>query len=485
MCEHLRLPAQVGYKWIIRMSANLQPAHSASNTTTQTTSPTRARYWVIVFAITLSIITYIDRVCISQAAPDISRDLGLSKEEMGLAFSAFALSYALFEIPSGWLGDWIGPRKVLMRVVMMWSLFTAATGWAWNLVSLWIARFIFGAGEAGCFPNLTKAFTIWLPKNERVQAQGYMWMSARWGGAFTPLLVVWVFSFATWRNAFFLFGGIGIVWAFFFFRWFRDDPREHPSVNAGELALLGDVSQNATGHSKIPWKRFLTNRTVWLLWAQYFCTSYGWYFYITWLPTYLKETRGLQLDQNAIMVGLDHILQNLFTPETTHKVMVAALAGIPLLFGGLGSLFCGLVSARLSLVLGSTTATRKTMAFIGLASAGALLLLSVQIRDPLLAMLSMGLASFANDLAMPGAWGACMDVGGKYAGSLSGSMNMMGNLAGFVAPNAIPFILSHTGNNWVITFWVSAITYFLGALCWLLIDPVTPLDGDEEAPPKK
>lgn len=444
--------------------------------------PSRARHIVIVFAITLSIVTYIDRVCISQAAPDIQESLGLTKTQMGYAFSAFALSYALFEIPSGWLGDWIGPRKVLMRVVMMWSIFTAATGWAWNIVSLWIARFIFGAGEAGCFPNLTKAFTIWLPQSERVRAQGIMWMSARWGGAFTPLLVVWVFSLMSWRWAFTLFGCIGVIWAVFFYRWFRDNPGEHPSVNAAELALIKDAGGHSTGHSHIPWGKFVSNPTVWLLWLQYFCMSYGWYFYITWLPTYLKETRGMQLDQNAVMVWLNQVLQNFFTPDTTKKVMVAALAGIPLLFGGLGSLFCGLISARLGRILGSTATTRRTMAFIGLVSAGAMLLLSVQIKDPLLAMLSMGLASFANDLAMPGAWGACMDVGGKYAGSLSGSMNMMGNLAGFIAPNAIPFILRTTDNNWSVTFWASAIIYFVGAICWLFIDPVTPLEKDD--PPK-
>ncbi|MSU21481.1 MAG: MFS transporter [Pedosphaera sp.] len=441
--------------------------------------PTRARNLVIVFAITLSIITYIDRVCISQAAPDIQKDLGLSKVQMGYAFSAFALSYALFEIPGGWLGDWIGPRKVLMRVVVMWSLFTAATGWAWNLFSLCIARFIFGAGEAGCFPNLTKAFTIWLPKAERVRAQGIMWMSARWGGAFTPLLVVWVFSMVSWRYAFMLFGAIGVVWAVFFYRWFQDNPRDHQSVNAAELALIGDASENATGHSKIPWGKLFASRTVWLLWAQYFCMSYGWYFYITWLPTYLKETRGLQLDQNAFMVWLKQLLQTMFTEATTQKLLVAALTGIPLFFGGLGSIFCGLISARIARALGSTAKTRRLMAFIGLSGAAVMLLLSVQIKDPLLAMISMGLASFANDLAMPGAWGACMDVGGKYAGSLSGSMNMMGNLAGFIAPSVTPLILNNTNNNWVITFWVSAIIYFLGGLCWLFIDPVTPLEESE------
>jgi predicted MFS family arabinose efflux permease len=206
--------------------------------------------------------------------------------------------------------------------------------------------------------------------------------------------------------------------------------------------------------------------------------SYGWYFYITWLPTYLKETRGTQLDQNQLMVWLRDVLEGHFTRETTHKVMVAALAGIPLFFGGLGSLFCGLISSKLVKVLGSIATTRRTMAFIGQMGAGAMLLLSIKISDPLLAMLSMGLASFSNDLAMPGSWGACMDVGGKYAGSLSGSMNMMGNLAGAVAPSVIPQILKYSNHNWVITFWVSAVIYFVGALCWLFIDPVTPLEQE-------
>jgi len=434
---------------------------------------------VIVFAVTLAIITYIDRVCISQAAPSIRRDLGLDTIHMGYAFSAFAWAYAVFEIPGGWLGDWIGPRKVLMRVVIWWSFFTAATGWVWNLGSLLVTRFLFGAGEAGCFPNLTKAFTTWLPQQERTRAQGIMWMSARWGGAFTPLLVVWVFSFLSWRNAFVVFGATGIVWAIVFYYWFRDNPRDHPSVNAQELELLAGAQENAAGHGNVPWGKLLSSRTVWLLWAQYFCLSYGWYFYITWLPTYLKETRGLQLDQNAFMVWLRPLLEGLFSLETTQKVMVAALAGIPLFFGGLGSLFCGLISARLARPLGGTAAVRRAMAIVGFTGAGGLLLLSVQIKDPLLAMLSMGLASFANDLAMPGAWGACMDVGGKYAGSLSGSMNMMGNFAGGLAPIVVGYILNYSGHNWAATFWISAIIYFLGGICWIWIDPVTPLEPPE------
>src|SRR6185436_13324528 len=235
--------------------------------------PSRTRYWVIFFAVTLAIITYVDRVCISKAAPLMQQDLGLTKQQMGYAFAAFGWAYALFEIPGGWLGDVIGPRKVLMRVVMMWSLFTAATGWAWNQMSLVVFRFLFGIGEAGCFPNLTKAFTIWLPKHERVPAQGIMWLSARWGGAFTPLLVAWVLDlltkhgggrFAPWRVAFVLFGFLGVVWAFFFYRWFRDKPSQHPSVNAGELAILVDSEKNAATH-QIPWGKFVASPTVWLL----------------------------------------------------------------------------------------------------------------------------------------------------------------------------------------------------------------------------
>src|ERR1051326_7871530 len=192
---------------------------------------TRVRYLVIVFAVSLAVVTYIDRVCISFAAPVIRQDLGLSVVEMGWAFTAFGWAYALFEIPGGYLGDWIGPRRVLMRIVIWWSFFTAATGWAWNRTSLLVTRFLFGMGEAGCFPNLTKAFTTWLPSHERVRAQGITWLSARWGGAFTPPLVALVIRHFGWRHSFEIFGILGIVWAIVFFMWYRDDPLKHPKLN--------------------------------------------------------------------------------------------------------------------------------------------------------------------------------------------------------------------------------------------------------------
>src|SRR3954470_4993764 len=200
--------------------------------------PTRARNIAVAFTIVLAIITYIDRVCISMAAPSIQKDLSLTAIQMGWAFSVFGWSYALFEVPGGWLADRLGPRRVLMRIVIWWSFFTAATGWVWNFSSLVVTRTLFGAGEAGAFPNLTRIFTTWLPVKERERAQAILWMATRLSGGFTPLLVAMLISAVSWRRTFELFGVIGVVWAVLFYRWFRDQPGDHPSVNQAELALL-------------------------------------------------------------------------------------------------------------------------------------------------------------------------------------------------------------------------------------------------------
>lgn len=419
--------------------------------------PTRARYWVVVFAVTLAILAYIDRVCISQAAPLISRDLGFDKQQMGYIFSAFALAYALFEIPGGWMGDWMGPRKVLMRIVIWWSVFTAITGFMRSFSSLLVARFLFGAGEAGCFPNLTKAFSVWLPTEERVRAQGIMWTFARWGGAFTPPLVMAVLGFMSWRGSFVLFGALGVIWAVVFYWWFRDNPKDHPSVNKGEMELLKYASQNAGSHGNVPWGLLLTNKSVYLLWVQYFLLSFPWYFYITWLPTYLQEHHQLGATEASFYaVG-------------------------PLLLGGFGSMFSGLISPLVERWTGSLRFTRRILASLGFLGAGIMLVVCIQMKDPLLAVVFMSLASFFNDLVMPGAWAACMDIGGKYAGTLAGSMNMMGNMAGFVAPSVAGIILQQTKLATGVAdynqfLYIMAGAYLLGTIVWPFIDPVTPLE---------
>lgn len=414
--------------------------------------PTRTRYWVILFSITLAILAYIDRAAMGMAAPFVREDIGLSAVEMGYVFSAFALAYALFEIPGGWMGDWLGPKRVLIRIVLWWSAFTALTGRAWNLTSMVVIRFLFGAGEAGCFPNLAKAMTIWLPQAERVRAQGIMWTFARWGGAFTPPLMLYVITQLSWRWAFLLFGGLGLVWCACFAVLFKDNPRDHKGVNAAELALLEGSDKIASGHANVPWGRLVTSPTVWMLWIQYFLISYPFYFYLTWLPTYLIE--GLHMD----------------------KQQASVYAMFPLLFAGAGSLFSGMISAHVAKRLGSVSLARRGLGMVGFFTAGIFILLHIQIKEAWLAMLVMGFATFFHDITTPGAWGACMDVGGKFAGTLSGSMNMMGNFGSLASPIAMGYILKYTGNNWTWCLYSVAAAYLLGTLCWPYMDPVTPLE---------
>jgi MFS transporter, ACS family, glucarate transporter len=411
---------------------------------------------VIVFAVTLSIITYIDRVAISVVTPSIQKDLGLSDKQMGLCLSAFIFAYALFEMPGGIMGDRLGPRRVLMRIVIWWSCFTCATGFVWNRFALMTTQFMFGAGEAGCFPNLTRAFHNWLPHKERVRAQGIMWLSARWGGAFTPPLVIWVVSLVGWRHAFPVFGVLGFIWAIAFYLWFRDHPSQNPNVNAAELELVQRNASPSKGHPKISWRRLLKSRAVWMLCWQYFFLSYGWYFNITWLPKYLREARHLDLAQSAW------------------------LGVLPLFLGGIGNMVGVVLGARLAKATGSIATARRWVAYLGFLGAASFLVINTRMANPVLAVLAIAMASFCNDLVMPGSWGTAMDVGGIYCGTLSGAMNMWGNFGGSLAPAVIGYILEWGHKNWSLTFYVSACVYLMGIVCWAFLDSSERLENVPE-----
>ena len=319
----------------------IAPADSSSK-------PTRARYFVVLLAISLAVLSYVQRVAISQAAEPISHDLHVSKEQMGLIFGAFGLAYALFEIPMGLLGDRLGVRRVLTQIVLAWSVCTALTGAAWNVGSMWVIRFLFGAGEAGCFPNLTRMLSAWMPARERVSAQALMWAFARWGGAITPPLALLAINLFGWRWAFVHFAMAGVVWCAVFLFWFRDDPTKHRSVNAAERELL-ESSRVLTTHraGQAHWLSVLLTPRVLMLGLQYFCFSYVWYFYITWLPLYLREAHGQS------------------------KARAALLATLPLLFGGFGSLTTGLAVKRLP---------RRAIAFGGFLATGILLVMVTRVH---------------------------------------------------------------------------------------------------------
>jgi MFS family permease len=400
--------------------------------------PTHARYLVVIFALTLAMIMYIQRVAISAAAPYITKDFNLTDTEMGWVFSAFAASYALMEIPMGLLGDKLGVRRILAQVVLLWSLFTALTGAAWNLISLLVIRFMFGTGEAGCFPNLTRMLSTWLPVGERVRAQALMWAFGRWGGALAPPIALLAITQLGWRWGFVALSLLGVVWVAVFLPWFRNDPAEHKSVNAAELALLESSRQLVLHDHGMPWYRLLLQRDIAFLGLQYFGFSYTWYFYVTWLPTWLQRVHGLT------------------------KLETAGYAMLPLALGGLGSIVSGLLPLSIP---------RKWVAIGGFTVTGILILIIPSVPDVKLAMALMALASFSSDLTMPISWNTCVEIGKQYTATVSSTMNMLGNFAGFVAPLVGGIILDHTNQDWNMVLRTMAIAAFMSAACWLFIDP--------------
>jgi MFS transporter, ACS family, glucarate transporter len=401
---------------------------------------TTARYRVTAFAISLAALAYMQRVAISQAAPSIQADLGLDKEQIGQVFGAFGLAYALFEIPNGLLGDRFGVRATLTRIVVVWSVFTGLTGAAWSFASMWLARFLFGAGEAGCFPNLTRMLSTWLPQRSRLRAQALMWACSRWAGAFTPLLVLALVRWQGWRWAFVVLAVLGFVWAAVFYRWFRDDPAQHPAVNAQELELLGESRVLTTQEGDARWYHALLQKRVLILLLQYFCFSFVWYFYVTWLPTYLREGRQVSATE------------------------AATLSTLPLLLGGVGSLVAGYVAARIR---------RRNIAMFGFAMSGVLLFFVTRIDSTPAAMIAMGLASFCSDLTLPISWNACVEIGRRNTATLSGAMNMFGNFAGYVAPVLGGKLLAHTADNWNLLIYLMVGASWLAAACWVFLEERT------------
>jgi ACS family glucarate transporter-like MFS transporter len=400
--------------------------------------PTRARYGVVFFALILAMIMYIQRVAISQAIVPISADLHLDKQQTGMVLGAFGLSYALFEIPMGLLGDKLGVRRVLSQLVLLWSLCLATTGWAWNLTSLWIMRFLFGAGEAGCFPNLTRMLSAWLPVGERVKAQAVMWAFGRWGGALAPPVAFFVIHNFGWRLGFGVLALMGAAWVAAFFPWFRNDPAKHKSVNKAELEML-EASRALVLHDRgMPWYKLLLQKDIFFLGLQYFGFSYTWYFYVTWLPTWLQQARGLE------------------------PGVAAGYATIPLALGGLGSIVSGFLPLSVP---------RKWVAICGFSATADLIFIIPGVHDVGVAMALMGLASFASDLTMPISWNTCVEIGKQYTATVSSTMNMLGNFAGFVAPVVFGLILQHTNNNWALVMYTMAGAAIVSATCWLFLEP--------------
>jgi sugar phosphate permease len=407
----------------------------------------RVRFRVRRLAFWLAIITYLDRVCIAVAAPFIMDDLGLTVVQMGVVFSAFTLAYSLFEIPSGWLGDVMGPRRVLTRIVLWWSAFTMATGLAQGPRSLIVIRFLFGAGEAGAFPNAVRSFATWFPVRERGMANGVLFFGSRLGGALTAPLALFLVRQYGWRVSFAAFGALGLVWAFIWFRSYRDRPADHPDIHPTELAWITQDGDNPSAHAPraTPWRLLLASRNLYAICAMYFAFGYGLYFYFTWLPTYLLRELHFSLVTSGVF------------------------ASLPFVLAGGANLAGGWTTDRLARA-GNLRSARVGVGAASFATCAGLVILSTIVSAPVAKAVLLALALASADFALGACWAVCLDVGTAHAGVVTGFMNTFGNLGGLVGPLVVSLMVERW-QSWTYPFYVTAAVYAMGAAAWLAIDP--------------
>ncbi len=404
------------------------------------------RYRVLAMLFLLSIITYIDRVCISVAGPAMQKDLDIPPDLWGWVVGVFAISYAAFEIPSGALGDRIGPRKVLTRIVIWWSAFTSLTGAVSNYFLLLATRFLFGAGEAGAYPNSSSSISRWFPTTERARAQGIVWMASRAGGALSPLLVIPIQMRWGWRASFWVFGFIGVIWAVVWYTWYRDTPREKPGVSQEELEEIeGGRGAPARAHHGLPWKQVLRKGNFWTILLMYHTYCWGSYFFLTWLHTYLAKGRG-------------------FTPQE-----LQLWSPLPFIFGGTANFCGGLASDFLVKRLGLRWG-RRTVAILGLGASAFFMLMTALVESKIAAVILLSLAYAGSDFMLPVAWAVCLDIGRKYAGAMTGAMNTAGQVGSFLSAVAFGYLVRWFGSYNAPMIPMAGMLLISAAL-WLRIDP--------------
>ncbi len=441
-----------------------------SDPPTSEVPPTRVRYRVLAFLCSLSLVVYLDRICISQAVGPIQQELGIDNRWMGYVLSAFTLAYGLFEIPTGHWGDRYGSRGVLTRIVLWWSVFTALTGAATGLAMLLVVRFLFGAGEAGAMPNLCRVVARWFPPEGRGRAQGLVVTSAQIGGAIAPVATAYLIRAAGWRCAFALFGLVGVAWAAAFFAWYRDDPAEHPAVNEAERDLIAGAAERlpAAGgrHLVVPWGEILGNANVWLMGLIMACISAVAYMYFTWYPRYLQDARYVE------------------------PVASGWLAGLVLAGGAVGGVLGGLLGDWLFRVLGRRYASRKWIGGVGLVVAANALWVGASCDSPVAAALWTALANLSANVQLAAWWAVVTDISGRHVGVMFGLMNSLGVPGAFASPIFLGHLTDHLGRlgyegraRWDPAFAVFAVVLLIGAACWVFVDPSKKLPAPSARPP--
>jgi len=412
------------------------------------------RRWFIVLAtFLLSVLLYVDRVCISAAKDSVSRDLGLSETEMGWVFSAFALGYALLQTPGGMLADRLGPRRVLSLIVALWSIFTGLTAAAGSLASMLVVRFLFGAGEAGAFPGMARAIYSWIPMGERGLVQGVNFSGSRIGAALALPLISWLIADIGWRLSFLVLMMIGIGWAIVWFLFFRDEPGDAPWLGEQERKWILTTRQQPRAPSKVPvslTRAISHSTTVWALCGQYFASNFIFFFGLTWFFPQMKQRYGL--------TGLEASL----------------FAAAPMIAGALGNWISGWWVDRL-FAGGAWRRSRRLPAMAGFLLATIGVIGSAHAATPLASSIWFSLSIFGSDMTLSPSWSTCVDIGGRNAGTVSGAMNMAGNFGSFVTSLAFPYLLAWTGSS-LPFFYVAAALNLAAIASWFAIEPAVALE---------
>jgi MFS family permease len=406
----------------------------------------------------LAIITYLDRVCIAVAGPRMQDALHISPQAWGWVMSAFFISYSVFEIPSGILGDRIGPRRVLTRIVLWWSAFTSLTGAVTSYPLLLVVRFCFGAGEAGAYPNIAVVIGRWMPAAHRARTFGVVWMMSQLGGALAPLLVVPIVIHYGWQAAFYLFGSLGVIWSAVWYWWFRDSPAEKPGVSPAEIAEIGR-GRAISHHTGLPWAVTLRSGNLWRVMAIAACYVYALTFFQSWFQTFLVKGRGFS--EVSLM-----------------------LSTLPYLVGAGGNLLGGFTSDWLSRRFGLKNG-RRAVGVIGLGvAAGGLLATILTVNNTLtLVFLSLVYGGLTFQQSNMGA--VCLDIGGRHSGAILGFMNTAANAAGALSSVVFGYLVAHYG-NYTAPLIPMLVALCVGTVLWLTVDATKEVfaeagDGRPEA----
>ena len=405
----------------------------------------RVRHRILFVVCLMYFVAYVDRVNISVAAPAIRRELGLTPLELGLIFSAFAYPYALMQIAGGWAADRFGPRLVLAVLSVLWASATILTGVSWSVASFVAFRVLVGIGEGGAFPTATRAFTWWLPVRERGFAQGITHSFARLGGAITPPVVLAITARYGWRASFIALGVASLAWSAVWLASFTDTPDRHPRVTDVELAEIheGGEATRTTGEPT-PW--FQIVRRMWLVTLVDFCYGWSLWVFLTWLPSYLSDARGFQLERLALMSTL------------------------PALAGMVGDTLGGVLSDAIYGRTGDLRLARRTLLVGGLGGAFVFIVPAVLTGSALGAVALLSAAFFCLELTNAVLWTLALDIAGAHAGTAGGMMNTGFGVAGMISPVVVGALIQRTG-HYEYPMFISAALLLLGAACSFRIDP--------------